>query len=189
MIEATNLKNGTTFLLSGTPYRVTKYTHQKIGRGGATVKLSVRNLKTGALEEKAFNSSFKVEDISTLKRSLQFLFKDAINATFMDPKTFEQVEIPVNLAETELSFIQEGGTADVLFWEETPLSVEIAPKVNLKVTDTAPGVKGNSATNLYKPATLENGLELKVPLFIKKGDKIRVDTKSKEYVERVTQKK
>jgi len=107
----------------------------------------------------------------------------------MDPKTFEQVEIPVNLAETELSFIQEGGTADVLFWEETPLSVEIAPKVTLKVTDTAPGVKGNSATNLYKPAVLENGLELKVPLFIKKGDKIRVDTKSKEYVERVTQKK
>jgi elongation factor P len=102
----------------------------------------------------------------------------------MDPNTFEQVEIPVDLAKTELNFIKEGDTADVLFWEEAPLSVEIPPKVTLKVTDTVPGVKGNSATNLYKPATLENGLKLRVPLFIKEGDKIRVDTKSGEYVER-----
>ncbi|MEJ2347685.1 MAG: elongation factor P [Patescibacteria group bacterium] len=184
MIDATGLKNGTTFLLSGTPYRVVKYAHQKIGRGGANVKLSVRNLKTGALEEKTMNSSSKVEEINTLKRNLQFLFKDASTATFMDPNTFEQVEIPVDLAKTELNFIKEGDTADVLFWEEAPLSVEIPPKVTLKVTDTVPGVKGNSATNLYKPATLENGLKLRVPLFIKEGDKIRVDTKSGEYVER-----
>lgn len=186
MIEATNLKSGTTFLLDGKPYQVVKYTHQKIARGGGTVKLSVRNLATGALEEKRFNSSVKVEDIITLKKSLQFLYKDASNAVFMDPKTYEQVEIPVSLIKKEIPYMKEGGNVNVLFWNEEPLSVEISPKVTLKVTETAPGVKGNSAANIYKAATLENGLKVKVPLFIKAGDKVRVDTRTGDYMERAT---
>lgn len=186
MISATALKNGTSFLLSGVPYRVVKYAHQKIGRGGATVKLSVRNLENGNLEEKTMNSTLKVDEISTMKKKLTYLYQDGTNASFMDPMSFEQVEVPVKVLGDELTYIKEGESVDVLFWNDKALSVEIAPKVTLEVVETAPGVKGNSASNIYKPAELENGLSVKVPLFIKNGDKIRVDTRTGEYVERAS---
>lgn len=185
MIEATNLKNGTTFSMDGKPYRVIKYTHQKIARGGGTVKLSVRNLATGGSEEKTFSSSAKVEEINTIKKPLQYLYSDDANAVFMDTTSFEQIEIPLTVVKNRLPYIKEGQNVDILFWENKPLSVDIPPKVTLEVVETVPGVKGNSATNIYKPAELENGLKIKVPLFIKKGDRIRVDTRTGEYTERV----
>jgi elongation factor P len=185
MISAKELKNGTTFLLGGKPYQVIKYTHTKIGRGGANVKVSVRNLQNGNLSEKTFVSSGKFDEITTKKSKMQFLYADADYATFMDERTYEQVEVPVVVLGDQLKFINDGDNVNVLFWDENALSVEIPPKVILEVTDTNPGVKGNSATNIYKPATLSNGLEVKVPLFIKKGDKVRVDTRTSEYVERV----
>lgn len=184
MIDATNLRAGTTFLLENTPYKVKKYRHQKIARGGGTVKLSVKNLKTGGNEEKTLNSSHKVEKISTVKKPLQYLYKDESSAYFMDPRSYEQVEILVSLIKDELPFLKEGGTVDVLFWEDKPLSVDIPVKVTLEVVDTTPGVKGNSATNIYKPAEFKNDLKVKVPLFINKGDKVVVDTRTAEYVER-----
>jgi elongation factor P len=184
MIIATNLKNGTTFLMNGKPYRVVKYTHQKIARGGGTVKLSVRNLETGNLEKKTFNSSAKVEETTTVKRPLQYLYKDDTSVYFMDTRSYEQIEIPLVIAKDQIVFIKEGESVDVLFWENKALSIGLPAKVVLTVKDTVPGVKGNSATNIFKPATLENGLKLKVPLFIKKGDKIRIDTRTGEYVER-----
>lgn len=200
MIEATDLKAGKTFVLDGKPYKVLKYTHTKLGRGGANVKVSVRNLTTGNLDEKIFKSDHKVEEISTIRKPLQFLYSDGSSVTFMDPKTYEQIEIPVKTLGEELSYIKEGQEVDVLFWSfggasakggqagqasaMEALSVEIPPKVTLKVEETAPGVKGDSATNVYKQAVLENGLQLKVPLFIKVGDKVRVDTRTGEYVER-----
>ena len=185
MIKTTNLKKGTTFEMDGVPFRVVKYTHQKIGRGGANVKLVVRNLQNGKQEEKTINSNAKVDKISTTKKPLQYLYNDGSNASFMDPKSFEQIEIPLKVIKNQLPFIKEGETADVLFWDDRPLSVEIAPKVTLKVKEAMPGAKGNSATNVYKPATLENGLEVKVPLFIKVGDKVRIDTRTGDYVERI----
>lgn len=184
MVIATNLKNGTTFLMDGKPYQVVKYTHQKIARGRGTVKLSVRNLETGSLEEKTLNSSAKMEEITTVKRPLQYLYKDDTSIYFMDPKSYEQIEIPLAVAKEQIAFIKEGENVDVLFWDNKALSIELPAKVALAVEDTVPGVKGDSATNIFKPATLENGLKLKVPLFIKKGDKIRVDTRTGEYVER-----
>lgn len=187
MIEATDLKAGTTFLMDGKPYRVVKYTHSKIARGGGTVKLSVRNLHSGILEEKSLRSNVKVNDITTVKKTLQFLYVDGASVVFMDTRTYEQVGISVKTVGEQLKFIKEGENVDVLFWNDKPLSVDIPSRVTLKVMDTAPGVKGNSATNVYKPAKLENSLELKVPLFIKNGDKIRVDTRTGEYVERVKQ--
>jgi elongation factor P len=185
MISATDLKNGTTFVMDGNPYKVVKYAHQKIGRGGANVKLSVRNLKTGNLEEKTFNSNNKVDQIDTIKKPLQFLYSDGKDASFMDPITYEQVEIPENIITYQLPYIKEGETVDILFWDGRPLSVDISPKVMLTIKETAPGVKGDTASNVYKPAILENGLKVKVPLFIKVGDKIRVDTRNGKYVERV----
>src|SRR3989344_9321623 len=116
MIEVTNLKAGTTFQLDGKPYKVIKYQHQKLGRGGASVKVSARNLQTGALEEKTFGSNTKVEEIVTNKKSLQYLYKDSSNAIFMDPKSYEQIEISANLIKEELGYIKEGETVNVLFW-------------------------------------------------------------------------
>jgi elongation factor P len=185
MINSTDLKNGVTFLANDKPYKVLKYTFIKVGRGGATVRVTAKNLESGATEEKTFSSNVKVDSINTFKRRLQFLYSDGINATFMDPATYEQTEIPEKIIKEELPYIKEGENVDVLFWDQKPLSVDIPPKVVLQVTDTAPGVKGNTASNMYKPATLENGLQVKVPLFIKEGEKIRVDTRTGEYVERV----
>ncbi len=184
MIEATNLKNGVTFLSNGKPYIVIKYNHIKMGRGGAVVRVTSRNLETGTIEEKTFSSNVKVEDIKTQKLKLQYLYNDGSSAVFMNPNNYDQIEIPLRIIIEEIKFIKEGDNADILFWDEKPLSVEIPPKVVLKITSTVPGVKGNSATNMYKPAVLENGLNLKVPLFINEGDSIRVDTRTGEYVER-----
>ncbi len=192
MISATELKNGKTFLLNGKPYKVVKYAHSKIGRGGASVKLDIRNLETGKLEKKTFNSNAKVDEISTLKKPLQYLYSDGSNVAFMDQSSYEQTEIPVSSIRAELQFIKEGEIVDVLFWsfdgardkDDKPLSVDIPPKATLTVKQTDPGVKGDTASNVYKPAKLENGLQLKVPLFIKTGDIVIVDTRTGEYVER-----
>lgn len=184
MLASTELKNGVTFLADGKPYKVIKYNFIKMGRGGATVKITVRNMETGSVEEKSYSSNVKVDNLTTTKRMLQYLYSDAVTATFMDPETYEQVEIDTTIIEEELPFIKEGETVSILFWGEKPLSIDIPPKVTLTIAETDPGVKGNSASNMYKSATLENGIQIKVPLFINKGEKIRVDTRSREYVER-----
>jgi elongation factor P len=184
MINATELKNGTTFQLRDVPYKVVKYRHQKIARGGGTVKLSLKNLKTGKKEEKTLNSSEKIEEISTIKKPFQYLYSDENTAYFMDQDNFNQVEIDTDLIEDEISFIKEGEQVDILFWDDKALSVNIPAKVTLFVKRTTPGIKGNSATNVFKSAILENDLEVKVPLFIEKGDMIVVDTRTAAYVER-----
>lgn len=185
MISATDLKNGKTFEVDGKAYKVVKYTHSKIGRGGANVKVKVRNLQSGKLEDKTFNSTRKIAEINTHKKPLQYLYIDGDNAVFMDPKTFEQTEMKVKSIDTEIRFINEGDSINVLMADDVALSIEISPKVVLKVTKTDPGVKGDTASNVYKPAILENGLAIKVPLFIKENDKVKVDTRTGEYVERV----
>lgn len=184
MIRATDLKNGKAFLYEGKPYQVIKYELIKMGRGGATVRVKVRNLLTEGVEEKAFSSNVSLDEVNTFKRQLQYLYKDKVTATFMDPKTFDQVEIPLLVVGTQAPFLNEGNLTTIFFWEERPISIELPPKVIATISETDPGVKGNSATNIYKSATLENGLKLKVPLFINEGDKILVDTRTGEYLER-----
>jgi len=184
MISATDLKNGVAFLTEGQPYQVIKYSLIKLGRGGATVKITARNLETGSVTEKSFSSNTSVDEVNTYKRRLQFLYKDANSCVFMDPKTYEQIEIPLKILAEQAAFLKEGEGVDVLFWDEKALSLELPPEVILKVVESDPGVKGNSATNIYKPAKLENGLTIKVPLFIKVGDLVKVDTRTGEYLER-----
>jgi elongation factor P len=184
MINATDLKNGITFTMDGKPYKVVKYAHKKIARGGGTVKLSLRNLQNGNLVEKTLNSNVKVDQINTSKKPYQYLYEDAESAVFMNITTYEQVEVPKIVIKDDLPYIKEGDNVNVLFWEERPLSIDIPPKVKLKISETAPGVKGNSATNIFKTAKLENGLTVKVPLFIEDGDYVVVDTRTGEYVER-----
>jgi len=184
MLVATDLKNNVTFLLDGKPCKVVKYAHMKVGRGGASVTVSYRNLESGKLEEKTFQSTAHFDEIQTYKRSLQYLYKDTELAYFMDPMSYEQVEIPLSILGDDIFYLKEGGDANILFWNEKALQADIPPKVTLKVTETDPGVKGNSATNIYKQAVLENGRDIKVPLFIKAGEQIKVDTRTGEYVER-----
>jgi elongation factor P len=184
MIASTDLRAGVAFLQNGKPYQVIKYSLIKMGRGGAVVKVTARNLESGSIEEKSFSSNVTVDEVSTSKKRLQYLFKDSSCVTFMDPRTYEQVEIPLSILGNDALYLKEGEAVDVLLWDEKPLSVVLSPNVVLAVSECDPGVKGNSATNIYKPAVLENGLKLKVPLFIKVGDKIKVDTRTGEYVER-----
>lgn len=183
-INATDLKNGKSFLYEGKPFRVNKYELIKMGRGGATVRVSCVNLESGANVEHAFSSNLSFPTVDLVKRPLQYLYHDQKTATFMNPHTFDQVEIPVSVLGDSLAFVKEGETANVLFWDERALSIELPPKVVLTVAETDPGVKGNSVSNLYKPAVMENGLSIKVPLFINKGDKVRVDTRTSSYIER-----
>ena len=184
MIASTSLRAGVTFLANDKPYRVIKYLLVKQGRGGATVRVTVRNLESGGVEEKTYSSNVKVEDISTQKRQLQYLYSEGSTAMFMDPRSYDQIEVPLKTIEEDIKYIKEGQTVSVLFWEEKALGIEIQPKIILEITDTPPGVKGNSASNIYKTAKLENGITTKVPLFINTGEKIVVDTRTGEYVER-----
>lgn len=190
MINATDLKGGVTFLHYGKPYQVLKYNLVKMGRGSATVRVNSRNLENGGIEEISYQSNASVEAAQTSKKVLQFLYKDDQTAYFMNPQSFDQVEIPLKVLGDQVLYIKEGENVTVLFWaapdkeKQVALSVEIPPKVVLEVVQTDPGVKGNSATNIYKPAILENGLKVKVPLFVNVGEKIRVDTRNGEYIER-----
>ena len=184
MISVTDLRAGKTFLQDGKPCIVTRYEHKKLGRGNAVIKTTVRNIITCAVSEIGFNSGSKVEEINTVKRQLQYLYHDQKSAVFMDPKSYEQVEIPQNVIKEQIVYTKEGESVNVLFWDDKPLSLELPPKVTLVVRETDPGIKGNSASNVYKSATLENGLRVRVPLFVNKGQKIRVDTRTGEYVER-----
>lgn len=185
MINSTDLKNGVTFLYYEKPYKVINYSLIKMGRGSATVKLMVKNLETGSTEPLSLGTENKFEELNTEKRRLQFLFKDTTTATFMDPQTFDQMEVPVSVIKEELPYIKEGDNVDLLFWNgDKVLSIVISPKVTLQVVETDPGVKGNTVSNLYKPATLDNGIIIKVPLFINVGEKIVVDTRTASYVER-----
>lgn len=190
-INVTDLKGGVAFLHYGKPYQVIKYNLIKLGRGSATVRVTARNLETGGVEEIAYQSNTSVDEANTVKKKLQYLYKDANTAYFMDPETFEQIEISLGVLGDQVSYIKEGENVSVLFWEDpsastgpVALSVDLPPKVVLKVIETDPGVKGNSTSNIYKPAVLENGLKTKVPLFINAGENIRVDTRTGEYIER-----
>lgn len=184
MIDVNQLRNGTAFEFEGQPFLVLKYEFTKMGRGNATIKVRVKNLKTGAVLIKSFSSGNSVEPISLKRKKMQFLFSDQSQSTFMDPVSFDQVEISHEILGGNKAYLQEGIEVQVLFWENEALAVELPPKLALTVKDTGPGEKGNSVSNMYKPAVLENGLEVKVPLFIVSGEKVLIDTRTGGYVSR-----
>jgi elongation factor P len=183
MLIVSELRAGTIYEQDGQLLQVISYEHIKLGRGSANIKVKVKNLRTGSTTEKSFINGAKVNDVNVLKKEMQFLYKDPDSAYFMNPSTFEQITIPLTVIDGE-AFLKEGDTYMVSFLGTEALSIAMPPKVDLKVTDTAPGVKGNSASNVFKDATLENGIKVKVPLFINIGDKVRVDTRTSAYTER-----
>lgn len=180
-MDVTNLRNGTIFKESNTPFKVLKYTHTKTSRGSANVRVRVRNLLTGQVLEKSWVSSARVGDASIERKNAQFLYKDN-GYIFMDPVTYDQFTISEEIVENEAKFFKEGNTVQILYFEGNPISVELPKSLIFEVSYTEPGFKGNTVTNSYKEATLENGTIVKVPTFIKIGDKVKVDTYSGEYI-------
>lgn len=185
MMVVQDIRNGTTFLLDGQPWLGLKYEHVKMGRGSATIRIKAKNLLTGTTVEKSFINSARVEEINTARRPMQYLYKDGQNYIFMDPKDYEQIEISGQVIGSSGDYLKEGVLVNILFWEDRPLWIELPPKMDFKVIETDPGVKGNSAANMYKTAKLDNGLTVRVPLFIEEGEQIVVDTRDGSYVERV----
>jgi elongation factor P len=184
MINVNQLRNGTAFEFEGEPFLVLRYEFAKMGRGNATIKVKVRNLKTGAVVSRSFNSGNKVQEIELERRKLQYLYSDAHHSSFMDPVSFEQIEIDNDLIEEQRKFFLDGMEVEVLFWQDSALAVALPQKLVYSVKETGPGEKGNSATNIFKSAELENGLRVKVPLFINIGDKVKVDTRTGDYLGR-----
>lgn len=155
-----------------------------MGRGSATIRVKIRNLLTGSTVEKSFINSARVEEIDTHRRAMQYLYRGTGTYAFMDPKNFEQVEILDSVVGEQGPYLVAGVEVNVLFWDERPLWIELPPKMEFKVAETDPGIKGNSASNMYKSAVLDNGLAIRVPLFVNEGDKVIVDTRDGSYVER-----
>lgn len=183
MISVTDLRNGTIFEDEGQIYQTLSYAHIKMGRGSAVIKVKVKNVKSGATTEKGFINGAKVNSVNVSKREYQYLYKDGEFAYFMDPVSFEQIGISLKKI-PEHHFLKESEIFSINFLEDEPLTVNFPPKMEFKILETGPSIRGNSATNIYKDAILENGFKTKVPLFINTGDLIRVDTRTGEYTER-----
>lgn len=186
MIGVTELKAGTIFEEQGNLLQVLSYEHIKMGRGSANIKVKVKNVRTGATTDKSFINGAKVNDVLVLKKDVQYLYKDGEGVYFMNPQTFEQISIPIKLIGSDTYYLKEGENVNVSFLGDEPLSINLPPKMVFTVVDTPPGVKGNSATNVFKDAILENGLTVKVPPFIKNGEKVRVDTRTNTYTEKAS---
>lgn len=185
MISVTELRAGILFEEQGNIFQVLSYEHIKMGRGSANIKVKVKNVKTGATVEKSFINGAKVKPVQVVKRDIQFLYKDSDLTYFMNPVTFEQITVREEKLRDEIPYLKEGETYSVSFLEDEPLSINLPPKMEFKVKETGPSLRGNSATNIYKDAILENGLKTKVPLFIDTDDVVRIDTRTGAYSEKV----
>lgn len=184
MVNVTELRNGTVFEEQGQLLQVISYEHIKMGRGSANIKVKVRNVRTGATTEKSFINGARVNDVKIPKRDMQYLYKDEDFLYFMDPSSFEQVQLNIEKF-PEYIYLKEGENFTLSFLGEEVLSINLPPKMDLKVVETGPNIKGNSTANIYKDAELENGLKTKVPLFIKVDDVVRIDTRTGAYSEKV----
>jgi len=185
MLTINDLKIGTKVNFNGEPYVVVFSQHSKLGRGGGMMRTKLRNLITGTILEKTFAGAEKLEEAELETKKAQFLYKDHEQYYFMDSATFEQFALPKKQLGHLADFLKEGAEVDIIYFNEKPININLPIKITLEVTYTEPGFRGNTATNVLKPATLETGAQIQVPIFIKEGDKIVVDTRTGEYVERI----
>ena len=185
MIFAGDFRNGTTFEMDSQVYRVVEFQHVKPGKGAAFVRTKLKNVIAGTTMEKTFNPSEKVEEVSITTSEMQYLYNDGETYTFMDNNTYEQVELNKDSIEDILPYLLDNMNVKVLSYKGNIFGVEPPTFVELEVTYTEPGIKGATATGSTKPATVETGASFQVPLFVEIGDKIRIDTRTGEYMERV----
>jgi elongation factor P len=184
MFSITDLKVGTKVIIDGNPYAVTFSQHSKQGRSGAVMRTKLKNLITGSTIDKTFQGNDKIEPAELSHKSAQFLYSDDENAFFMDNKNFDQFELPILKLTDQLGYLVENSPVEILYFQEKPISIELPIKMTFEVTDAPPGVRGNSAGTVTKLVTIGTGSKVAVPLFIKPGDRIVVDTRTNSYIER-----
>ncbi|NLO84648.1 MAG: elongation factor P [Clostridiales bacterium] len=184
MITAGDFKKGITIEWDGGVWNIVDFQHVKPGKGAAFVRTTMKNVMTGSVIERTFNPSDKTARAIIETKDMQYVYNDGGLYYFMDMETYEQIPVNSDQVEDAIPYVKEGQNVTVRFFKEQPFSVDAPNFVELEITDTEPGFKGNTASNTYKPATLETGYTLQVPLFINIGDHIRVDTRSGEYMER-----
>ncbi len=186
MATTADIRNGMCLDLDGQYYFVIEFLHVKPGKGAAFVRTKLRSVTTGRVLERTFNAGIKLDEVRIERRPYQFLYKDDMGYNFMNSETFDQVSIAGDLIEG-VQFLKEGDSVDVQVHAdtETILTAELPQNVVLEITYTEPGIKGDTATNSLKPATVETGAEIRVPLFINTGEKVKVDTRTGAYIERV----
>jgi|DewCreStandDraft_5_1066085.scaffolds.fasta_scaffold32464_2 elongation factor P len=187
MLTAGELRKGLTIELDNDLFQIVDYQHIKMGRGGAVVRLKLRNIRSGYITERTFPASEKFRRVFLERRRVQYLYRDDDLYYFMDTETFEQWTLSAQQIGEDAQYLKEGMTLDLLLHEGTPIGIELPVTVDLKVVETEPGVRGDTATGGSKPAILETGMKVLVPLFVNVGDVIRVDTRTGEYVERVSE--
>jgi elongation factor P len=184
MVDTNSFKNGMHIELDGKVWRILEFQHVKPGKGGAFVRTKLRNLDNGAVVDRTFRAGEKFPRVHTEVKNVQYLYEDGTEAHFMDSETYEQFTVPSGELENELSFMQPNATVQVLAVNGKPSSVQLPASVELRVTDTEPGVKGDTVSNVTKPATLETGAVVQVPLFVNVGDRLKVDPREKRYISR-----
>ena len=185
MANTSEIRNGLCIEYSNDIYSVVEFLHVKPGKGPAFVRTKLKSLTNGKVVDNTFPSSHKITVVRVERRKYQYLYKDDAGYNFMDNESYEQVSIQEKMLESA-DLMKEGSEVDILFHaeKEIPLTVDMPQYIVLEITATEPGLKGNTATNASKPATVETGATIKVPLFINEGDKIKIDTKNRSYVER-----
>lgn len=184
MISAGDFRNGATFEMEGNVYSIIEFQHVKPGKGAAFVRTKIRNVISGAVTERTFNPNDKFPTAFIERKDMQYLYNDGDLFYFMDPESFEQIPISKTVLGDNFKFVKENMDCKILSYKSNVFGVEPPNFVELEITKTDPGFKGDTATNATKPATVETGAEIKVPLFINEGEKIRIDTRTGEYMER-----
>jgi elongation factor P len=184
-VSTNDLKNGMTLDLDGVLFQVIEFQHVKPGKGGAFVRTKLRNVKTGAVLERTFNAGVKVGLAIVERKDMQYLYRDGDHLVFMDKESYDQIHVPAEIAGGGEKFLAEGSSAQVSMHQGLPIALELPASTVLAVTETQPAVKGDTRTGALKPATVETGAVVSVPLFVEAGEKIKVDTRTGEYIERV----
>ncbi len=184
MLTAGDFRNGITFDMDGQVYQVIEFQHVKPGKGAAFVRTKFKNVITGAVVEKSFNPTDKFENAFIERKEYEYLYNDGELYYFMDSETYEQIPLDASKLGDNFKFVKENDVVKLMSYKGNVFSVEPPMFVVLEVTETEPGVRGDTATNVTKPATLETGAVIKVPIFINEGEKVKIDTRTGEYMER-----
>jgi elongation factor P len=185
VLDTGQLRKGLTILLDGELCKIVDYEHNKRGRGTANIRITVRNLRTGSTVERTFMAGAKFEQAFLDRRTVQYLYNDGTSYYFMDTETYEQPAVSAEVLGDAVNYLRENDSVELVLYDGEFIDVELPSSVVLRVSHTEPGVKGDTASNATKPATLETGLIVNVPLFINEGDSLKIDTRSGQYLERV----
>ncbi len=185
-VDTSQFKNGLKIELDGVPFNIIYFQHVKPGKGGAFVRTKLKNVLNGKIVERTFRSGERMEEADVEEKSMQYLYQDSDGRIFMDSASYEQIPIGEDVLGDSVNYLMENMTVDVLFWRGKPINIDLPNYIEAVVTRSDPGVKGDTSSGATKPATIECGATLNVPLFIEEGDKIRVDTRTGEYSERVS---